>query len=663
MESMKEVKEWFLQKCRLLQNGNNNENMPNPSESVFPGGMTPKTIPDFVIPGSGESSRRPSSELGLFEDDISCRSSSQRSSIASCRSSPRTSINGSIPGLSVPKNTDLCRSAPVSPKHESKPIIAYNDNSQSMGYLENISSETNADPLSIAAMSLPHFRAKTSFGFTTLSQSPHTRRKESLFHTGSEGLLSQGDRNRLSVLEALKVRCKSEVLNDFEKLDFEAFQKSKMSGTPSVVVTPSSNVNRPKYERLYVSHLSPSPRSNCLQVRTGRKEKYFRRRSSLVGLEDSPVSSEESIPENVSFTDDNGLPTSCLQPAKVSGSPSTKRHSSPQLLEDEPPTDMEQKPRSSSCGSLTKNQIPRTQFIAEYGELKFAFHFLAASRLFKVTIIKAENLGGVAKTEYNINSYCKVYLMPGKIQKQTTDMIKHTKNPIFSHELTFHSLTLEQLHSMVLRIKILHKAHNLKLPEFLGHVDVSLDNFDLMTENRMWKDIDGKKEREDIGSLEVSLIFLPREGNLIVGVKQAKGLPHHQITGPPVGLLLPPCRFGSKGHYRYRRFYPYVKVELSQPNRSVSRKQTKTKKNTSDPIYDETFNFSISPKMDDLAYTTLTIATYDHEKLRSDELIGQIKFGVGAVQEGEIDMWEKCINSPGVEISEWLFLMDNDDIK
>lgn len=67
--------------------------------------------------------------------------------------------------------------------------------------------------------------------------------------------------------------------------------------------------------------------------------------------------------------------------------------------------------------------------------------------------------------------------------------------------------------------------------------------------------------------------------------------------------------------------------------------------------------------MDDLAYTTLTIAAYDHEKLRSDELIGQIKFGVGAVQEGEIDMWEKCINSPGVEISEWLFLMDNDDIK
>lgn len=27
-----------------------------------------------------------------------------------------------------------------------------------------------------------------------------------------------------------------------------------------------------------------------------------------------------------------------------------------------------------------------------------------------------------------------------------------------------------------------------------------------------------------------------------------------------VGLLLPPCRFGSKGHYRYRRFCEWIKA-------------------------------------------------------------------------------------------------------
>lgn len=642
MESMKDIKEWFLHKCRMLQNGSSNDdNVPKPID--LPGGITPKTIPDFVIPGSGETSRRPSSEFGMFDDDISVRSGSQRSSITSCKSSPRTSINGSMFGLSVPKSSEICRSAPVSPKHEVKPIT-YNDNSQSMEYLENFTSATNVDPLSIAAMSLPHFRTKTSYGFMTLSQSPHTRRKESLFHTGSENLLSQSDRSRLMAIEALKVRCKSEVLNDLAKMEFEAFQKSKMSSAPPfVVVTPSSNVNHkpPKCDRLYISHLSPSHRSNNLYVnRASRRDKYFRRRSSLVGLEDSSVSSEDSIPEHVSI-DENRQTMPGLQPDIRPGSPGPKRHSSPHLHDDRQ-AEVEPKPRSSSCGSLSKSQISSMQFLAEHGELKFAFHYLATSRLFKVTIIKAENLGDASKTDQNINSYCKVYLMPGKIQKQSTDMIKHTKNPVFNQELTFHSLNLEQLHSMVLRIKIFHKAHNLKLPEFLGRVDLSLDNFDLMTENRMWKDIDGKKETEDIGMLEVSLKFLPREGSLSVGVKQARGLPHHQITGPPD---------------------PYVKVEVCQPGRSVSRKQTKTKKSTSDPIYDEVLCFSISPKMDDIAYTAVTVATYDHEKIRSDELIGQIKFGVGAIQEAEMDLWEKCINSPGIEVCDWLSLLDNDDIK
>ncbi|XP_042300562.1 C2 calcium-dependent domain-containing protein 4C-like, partial [Sceloporus undulatus] len=47
---------------------------------------------------------------------------------------------------------------------------------------------TNSDPQSQAALSLPHFpKAQTSYGFCTLLESPHTRRKESIFH--SEGPL------------------------------------------------------------------------------------------------------------------------------------------------------------------------------------------------------------------------------------------------------------------------------------------------------------------------------------------------------------------------------------------------------------------------------------------------------------------------------------------
>lgn len=67
--------------------------------------------------------------------------------------------------------------------------------------------------------------------------------------------------------------------------------------------------------------------------------------------------------------------------------------------------------------------------------------------------------------------------------------------------------------------------------------------------------------------------------------------------------------------------------------------------------------------MDDLVYTSITVSTYDHEKLRSDEIIGQIKLGAGANQEAEIVLWEKSINTPDVLVSNWLYLLENDDIK
>ncbi len=34
--------------------------------------------------------------------------------------------------------------------------------------------------------------------------------------------------------------------------------------------------------------------------------------------------------------------------------------------------------------------------------------------------------------------------------------------------------------------------------------------------------------------------------------------------------------------------------------------------------------FNISPKIDDLTHTSLTLTVYDHEAIRSDEIIGQV---------------------------------------
>uniref|UniRef100_A0A8C6TD07 C2 calcium dependent domain containing 4C n=1 Tax=Neogobius melanostomus TaxID=47308 RepID=A0A8C6TD07_9GOBI len=58
---------------------------------------------------------------------------------------------------------------------------------------------TNADPQSQTAMSLPYVpKAQTSYGFSTLVESPHTRRKESLFHSDPSSPLNSPNSQRRS---------------------------------------------------------------------------------------------------------------------------------------------------------------------------------------------------------------------------------------------------------------------------------------------------------------------------------------------------------------------------------------------------------------------------------------------------------------------------------
>ena len=82
-----------------------------------------------------------------------------------------------------------------------------------------------------------------------------------------------------------------------------------------------------------------------------------------------------------------------------------------------------------------------------------------------------------------------VSLMPGKLQKQTSETVKHTRNPVYNREFFFNDINMEELRNLRLRIKAFHKSQNLKLAEYLGEVNIPLANYDLLMENRMWNDL------------------------------------------------------------------------------------------------------------------------------------------------------------------------------
>lgn len=158
MESMLDIKGWLITKCRA----NSSTVQRNQKDPCTVGSaLTPDSIPEFVIPRSNDSSRRGSYDAENSNSD-NYASASRRSSLCSTRTSPGISPSASAIALETRYHTS---SAPGSPRHEMKGLITRHKTSKSM----NCIGDTNSDPLSMAAMSLPHFRSLTrDFSFTSL---------------------------------------------------------------------------------------------------------------------------------------------------------------------------------------------------------------------------------------------------------------------------------------------------------------------------------------------------------------------------------------------------------------------------------------------------------------------------------------------------------------
>ena len=492
MESIKDVKEWLMTKCKIPNiNVHYSHSSQGNETQAFCSVVTPRNIPEFVIPGSNDSSRHASIGTCSFDGDMISNNSSEASLPCSAHTSPGVSPRGSLSGLGVHvrRSPIHVRSCPVSPGHEPSSDFGGNSCSQTKSWSNIISldgDDTNADPQSVAAIGLPHFKIQTSYGFTTLSESPHTRRKESLFHAGSKGN-SQFDLHHAALADLrMKYRCDS--------MDFPDGRRSSDCLHPNDV---------PSCARLPANRLSTvslvCPKDDDLPPKGTRRrtQKYYRRRSSLPGLQPVP-----SFKADTSETTSNSLESSPAFGRRERnrlrvGNPTThKRHSSPNPspTREIPLEDIQR--RFSSMNHLpvpTTNSQPLAE--APLGELKFSFHYLPDTREMKVLLIKAENLGGESR-DNSLNPFAKIALMPGKVQKQTSEIVKHTKSPAFNESFLFLDVPFEKLQKMSLRIKLCSKSH--VMTETIGEVNIELCKFDLFQEIRMWRALEPNKDSEVI---------------------------------------------------------------------------------------------------------------------------------------------------------------------
>ncbi|RUS74398.1 hypothetical protein EGW08_017833, partial [Elysia chlorotica] len=234
----------------------------------------------------------------------------------------------------------------------------------------------------------------------------------------------------------------------------------------------------------------------------------------------------------------------------------------PDPSEDEPP-------------SLTDEE-KLAQF--QLGQLHFGLKYDVSSKVLVVKMIEARDLPPpycLDETKQDMahsNPYCKISLLPDhKASKQTTVQRK-TQEPVWNECFDFdidYSEAQERTLEILLKDFDKYSRHRL-----IGRVLLPLSSVNLIKGGHMWKPLSpGDKECQDLGELLLSINYLPSAGRLTVDVIKAKGLLQTDIVG------------GSD---------PFVRVTLVQSEKPTKTKKTSCKRNTIDPVFNESVSFNLT---------------------------------------------------------------------
>ncbi|XP_034035658.1 C2 calcium-dependent domain-containing protein 4C [Thalassophryne amazonica] len=412
---------WVLDKIRgsvetgvLRQGENTDKGATQPYSNV----LTPDKIPDFFIPPKLVSCS-PEPEVPQVKPKEGLQVSASEQAIGSGRkiSSPRSPrLVSKLAG----DTKNLLRAA-------NRHII------QIESADDVVIGDTNADPQSQTAMSLPYVpKTQTSYGFTTLKESPHTRRKESLFHC--------------------------DVISPITSPNSQRKTQEKGGASEGVTHLNPANCN--------TSHMNPY--------------RYFS------GGESDTCSSAESSPFSSPLLSRSAsllkLFTHETQ-AKVEKAKRTfARHSSlstDECSSAEPSPNIPRRlhvPSFHGGAGASDHMLHREHTINLHkgGTIRISASYDSGTSRLLIRVLAVESLYDKHFDIKSINCCVSVYLNPGKQQKQRSNIIKNSRKPEFNEDFFFDSISAAQVKKLSVKFKVVNKGTSLKRDTLLGEREVLL---------------------------------------------------------------------------------------------------------------------------------------------------------------------------------------------
>ncbi|KAM4550901.1 C2 calcium-dependent domain-containing protein 4C-like [Odontesthes bonariensis] len=419
---------WLLEKLRSsMESSRTHSRPPQTVEaipiSVYANVLTPERIPDFFIPPKLICCPPEESPSPEPQHCSTLRPSSSDHAICSQSPRARSSKSPCSPRL-------FSRNLQKSANRHIIQIESADEPSAGSVVRVGVNVNTNADPQSQTAMSLPYVpKAQTSYGFSTLVESPHTRRKESLFHSDPSSPLTSPNSQRRSQGGALLAPADPNPYRYFSGGESDTCSSAESSPFNSPLLSRSASLLRSITQET--------------QAKVSRAKRSLARHSSLSTDE---CSSADNSP-NMQRRRMRCPPSPAFRGCRTSGA----RGATSDLLQRE-----------------------HTVNLHKGGTLRLSTHYDPEAARLRVRVLTAEALYDRQTDLKSINCCVALYLNPGKQQKQRSTIIKNSRNPVFNEDFFFDALPQAQVKRLAMKIKVVNKGTSLKRDVLLGEREVLL---------------------------------------------------------------------------------------------------------------------------------------------------------------------------------------------
>ena len=106
---------------------------------------------------------------------------------------------------------------------------------------------------------------------------------------------------------------------------------------------------------------------------------------------------------------------------------------------------------------------------------------------------------------------------------------------------------------------------------------------------------------------------------------------------------------------------PYVKVSLCHSEKTVKTRKTSIRKNTIDPVFNETLSFNLTPDM--LDDCSLVVTVWDYNSKSRDDTVGRIVLGKNPSGQEEKNHWSSMLYCPRSAVAHWHMLQPCPEIE